>query len=63
MSLAAEILKREQDELVIGRGTVADVAEAAQRLDQFKLDLITRHLGRHHHRAAVAESPWLASGR
>ena len=42
MSLAAEILKREQNELVIGRGTVADVAEAAQRFEQFKLDLITR---------------------
>ncbi len=42
VSLADEILKREQDELVIGQGTVADVAEAAQRLEQFKLDLITR---------------------
>ena len=27
---------------VVGRGTVADVAEAAQRLEQFNLDLVTR---------------------
>ncbi len=26
----------------VGRGTVADVAEAAQRLEQFNLDLVTR---------------------
>jgi outer membrane protein TolC len=42
VSLADEILKREQAELVVGRGTVADVAEAAQRLEQFNLDLVTR---------------------
>ena len=42
VSLAEEILKREQAELVVGRGTVADVAEAAQRLEQFNLDLVTR---------------------
>jgi outer membrane protein TolC len=42
VSLAQEILNREQAELVVGRGTVADVAEAAQRLEQFNLDLVTR---------------------
>ncbi len=42
VSLADEILKREQAELIVGRGTVADVAEAAQRLEQFNLDLVTR---------------------
>jgi len=42
VSLADEILKREQAELVVGRGTIADVAEAAQRLEQFNLDLVTR---------------------
>ncbi len=42
VSLAAEILKREEAELAVGRGTVADVAEAAQRLEQFNLDLVTR---------------------
>jgi outer membrane protein TolC len=42
VSLAQEVLDREQSELTIGRGTVADVAEAAQRLEQFNLDLVTR---------------------
>ena len=42
VSLAQEILNRENAELVVGRGTVADVAEAAQRLEQFNLDLVTR---------------------
>ncbi len=42
VSLAQEILDREQAELQVGRGTIADVAEAAQRLEQFKLDLVTR---------------------
>ena len=37
-----EILKREQAELAGGRGTYADVAEVAQRLEQFNLDLVTR---------------------
>jgi hypothetical protein len=40
--LAKEILDREQTELEAGRGTVADTAEAAQRLEQFNLDLTTR---------------------
>lgn len=42
VELAEEILKREQSELEVGRGTVADVAEAQQRLEQFRLDLVTR---------------------
>ena len=40
--MAQEILNREQAELLVGRGTVADVAEAAQQLEQFNLDLVTR---------------------
>ena len=39
---AQKILNREQAELSAGRGTVADVAEAAQRLEQLNLDLVTR---------------------
>ncbi len=42
VSLAESILKREQALLIVGRGTTADVAEAAQRLEQFNLDLVTR---------------------
>ncbi len=42
VSLAQGILNREQAELAVGRGTIADVAEAAQRLEQFNLDLVTR---------------------
>src|SRR5262249_32433893 len=42
VSLAQEILNREQAELQVGKGTVADVAEARQRLEQFSLDLVTR---------------------
>ncbi|MFO0911081.1 MAG: TolC family protein [Isosphaeraceae bacterium] len=42
VELAEEILKREQSELEVGRGTVADVAEARQRLEQFQLDLVTK---------------------
>ena len=42
VELAEEILKREQSELEVGRGTFADVAEAEQRLEQFRLDLVTR---------------------
>jgi outer membrane protein TolC len=42
VSLAQEILNHEQAELVVGRGTDADVADAAQRLEQFNLDLVTR---------------------
>ncbi len=40
--LGEEIVKREQSELEVGRGTKADVAEAIQRLEQFNLDLITK---------------------
>jgi RNA polymerase sigma factor (sigma-70 family) len=39
---AKEILEREQADLKAGRGTVADVAEAAQRVEQFNLDVVTR---------------------
>jgi outer membrane protein TolC len=42
VELAEEILKREQSELEVGRGTVADVAESQQRLEQFRLDLVTK---------------------
>jgi outer membrane protein TolC len=42
VELAEEILKRELAELEVGRGTVADVAESQQRLEQFKLDLVTK---------------------
>lgn len=42
VELAREILKREQAELAVGRGTIADVAEAEQRLEQFNLDLVTK---------------------
>ena len=39
---AEEILKHEQTELSAGRGAIASVAEAAQRFEQFNLDLVTR---------------------
>jgi outer membrane protein TolC len=42
VSMAKEIHDREQAELQVGRGTVADVAESAQRLEQFQLDVVTR---------------------
>ena len=42
VELAEEIVKREQSELEVGRGTVADVAESQQRLEQFRLDLLTK---------------------
>ena len=42
VELAREIVNREQAALAAGKGTVADVAEAQQRLEQFNLDLVTR---------------------
>ena len=42
VELAREIVNREQAELVVGKGTVADVAEAQQRLERFNLDVVTR---------------------
>ena len=42
VSMAEEILDREKSALVKGSGTLADVTEAAQRLDQFHLDFVTR---------------------
>jgi RNA polymerase sigma factor (sigma-70 family) len=42
VEFAKTLKDREQSELESGRGTVADVAEATQRLEQFQLDLITK---------------------
>ncbi len=42
VELAEEIIKREQSELEVSRGTVADPAEMQQRLEQFRLDLVTK---------------------
>jgi outer membrane protein TolC len=42
VSLGEDVLKREQAEMSGGHGTFADVAEATQRLEQFRLDLVTR---------------------
>ncbi len=37
-----EILEKEQSKLKTGRGTIADVAETSQHLEQLKLGLVTR---------------------
>jgi RNA polymerase sigma factor (sigma-70 family) len=42
LRLATEIHNREQAEVKVGRGTIANVAEAAQSLEQFNLALTTR---------------------
>jgi len=42
VEMGEKILKREEAELELSRGGVADLAEAAQRLEQFRLDLKTR---------------------
>ena len=42
VGMAKEVLEREQAELMLGRGTRADVAEAQQRLEQLNLDLEVR---------------------
>ena len=42
VELARGLKDREQTKLANGRGTIADVAEASQRLEQFNLDLVTR---------------------
>src|SRR6185369_1874332 len=42
VALADEIKRREESALENGRGTVADVAEATQRLEQFRLDLVSK---------------------
>src|SRR4030095_7715008 len=42
VELARAIVNREQTELVVAKGTIAAVAEAQQRLEQFNLDLVTR---------------------
>ncbi len=41
VKLGEEILARERVELAAGRSTPADVAEAEQKLDQFKLNLVS----------------------
>ena len=41
VDLGEEIVKREEAELEVGRGTIANVAEARSRLEQFRLDLLT----------------------
>jgi outer membrane protein TolC len=41
-ALTSEILKKEQVKQACGRGTVADVAEVSQRLEQLNLDVVTR---------------------
>jgi RNA polymerase sigma factor (sigma-70 family) len=40
--LAEEVHKREQSQLAAGQGRPADVAEATQRLELFRLDVVTR---------------------
>jgi len=42
VSFADSSLKREQNFLLLGRGTVGDLAEAAQQLEEFNLDLVTK---------------------
>ena len=42
VEMGEEILKREQSELELSHGGVADVDEAAQRLEQFRIDLVTK---------------------
>jgi outer membrane protein TolC len=42
VSFAESSLKREQNFLLLGRGTVGDLAEAAQQLEEFNLDLVTK---------------------
>lgn len=42
VELTEEALNRAESLLKLGSGTVADVAEARQRLEQFKLDLVTK---------------------
>jgi RNA polymerase sigma factor (sigma-70 family) len=42
VDIAQEIHKKEQAALKVGRGTIANVAEEAQRLEQLNLDLATR---------------------
>ena len=40
IELAEGVLMRERAELAVGKGTIADVAEAEQRLEQFNLGLV-----------------------
>ena len=42
VKLGEEILKREQSDHIAGKSNVPGIAEAAQRLEQFNLDLVTK---------------------
>jgi RNA polymerase sigma factor (sigma-70 family) len=42
VALGEETFKRELADLEVGRGTAADVAESQQRLEQFRLDLVSK---------------------
>lgn len=42
VKLAEEILRREQSALEVGRGDAANIAEIQQRLEQLRLDLVTK---------------------
>jgi RNA polymerase sigma factor (sigma-70 family) len=42
VNMIQAVLSRAQADLTKGRGTIADVAETAQRLEQFNLDMVTR---------------------
>jgi hypothetical protein len=42
VGLAEQIIKREQSELEVSRGTVADPVEMQQRLEQFRLDRVAK---------------------
>src|SRR5262249_17954079 len=42
VDLASDVLNREEMELKLGRSNASEVAEAKQRLEQFRLDLVTK---------------------
>ena len=63
VELAHEIVNREQAELVVGRGTVADVAEAAAAAGTVQPRPGYQDFRRDHHRTTVAQHPRLASRR
>jgi outer membrane protein TolC len=42
VNLTQDVLKERQAEFLVGRGTVADMAETTQRLEQLQLDVVTR---------------------
>ena len=63
VKIGEEILKREKAELEAGRATTADVAEAEQQLENFKLNLVTATSDVITDRAAAPEHPRPARGR